>query len=73
MGKISSLIVGFGMSPRGVVGIIIAALVLKDGIFEEKIYAMIIAMSILTSVISPPILAALIKRTPSDETTPQAA
>ncbi len=73
MGKISALIVGFGMSPRGEVGIIIAALGMKEGIFEEKIYALIIAMSILTSVISPPILAALIKRTPSDETTPQAA
>lgn len=73
MGKISAMIVGFGMSPRGEVGIIIAALGMKEGIFDEKMYALIIAMSILTSVISPPILAALIKRIPSDETTPQAA
>ncbi|MDQ2985145.1 MAG: cation:proton antiporter [Armatimonadota bacterium] len=73
MGKVSSLIVGVGMSPRGEVGIIIAALGLKEGIFEDDIYALIIAMSILTSVIAPPILASLLKRSPSDGTTPRAA
>jgi len=70
MGKSSALVVGFGMAPRGEVGIIIAALGLMAGVFDQKIYALVIAMSVLTSVVSPPVLAALIRRNPSNETTP---
>ena len=73
LGKRGALIVGVGMAPRGEVGIIIAALGLKEGIFEENIYALIIAMSILTSVIAPPLLAHLLRKTPSEEKPPQAA
>jgi Kef-type K+ transport system membrane component KefB len=73
LGKTGALIVGVGMAPRGEVGIIIAALGLKEGIFENNIYALIIAMSILTSVIAPPLLALLLKKHPSDETPPQEA
>ena len=73
LGKQGALIVGVGMAPRGEVGIIIAALGLKEGIFENNIYALIIAMSILTSVIAPPLLALLLKKNPSDETPPQEA
>ena len=73
LGKAGALIVGIGMTPRGEVGIIIAALGLKEGIFEENIYALIIAMSILTSIIAPPLLAHLLKKTPSEQAPPRAA
>jgi Kef-type K+ transport system membrane component KefB len=56
IGKRSALIVGVGMVPRGEVGIIVASLGLHAGIFNQTIYAIIIAMSLLTSVIAPPAL-----------------
>ncbi|GAB4460798.1 MAG: cation:proton antiporter [Armatimonadaceae bacterium] len=70
LGGRSALIVGIGMVPRGEVGIIIAALGEKSGVFGPAMYAQIIAMSLLTSVIAPPLLAILLKKTPEPETAP---
>ena len=56
LGAKSALIVGVGMVPRGEVGIIVATLGLQQGIFDQEVYALIIAMSLLTSIIAPPIL-----------------
>ena len=56
LGRRSALIVGVGMVPRGEVGIIVATLGLQQGVFDQEIYALIIAMSLLTSIIAPPIL-----------------
>ena len=56
LGKKSASIVGMGMVPRGEVGIIVAALGKNSGVFNDYIYALIIAMSLLTSIIAPPIL-----------------
>ncbi len=61
LGPRSAFIVGIGMIPRGEVGIVVAALGLSAGVFGDKIYAVIIAMSLLTSVIAPPFLALLMK------------
>ncbi|MGH8190672.1 MAG: cation:proton antiporter [Rhodanobacteraceae bacterium] len=61
LGPRSALIVGVGMIPRGEVGIVVAALGLSAGVFGELIYAVIIAMSLLTSIIAPPFLALLLK------------
>jgi Kef-type K+ transport system membrane component KefB len=61
LGPRSALIVGVGMMPRGEVGIVVAALGLSTGVFGELMYAVIIAMSLLTSVIAPPFLALLLK------------
>ncbi|HEX7326173.1 MAG TPA: cation:proton antiporter [Rhodanobacteraceae bacterium] len=61
LGPRSAFIVGVGMIPRGEVGIVVAALGLSAGIFGELIYAVIIAMSLLTSIIAPPFLALLMK------------
>lgn len=58
-GRRSALIVGVGMVPRGEVGIIVASLGLQDGVFTETIYAVIIAMSLITSIIAPPALKVL--------------
>ena len=62
LGKKSALIVGTGMVPRGEVGIIVASLGLQASIFTETIYAIIIAMSLLTSVVAPPALGALLAK-----------
>ncbi len=69
MGKKSALIVGFGMVPRGEVGIIVASLGQSAGVFSGRIYAIIIAMSLLTSVIAPPILKALLAGDPVPDDT----
>jgi Kef-type K+ transport system membrane component KefB len=66
LGKKSALIVGVGMVPRGEVGIIVASLGLQAGVFSETIYAVIIAMSLLTSVFAPPVLKLLLSGMPSE-------
>lgn len=63
LGRLEALTIGVGMSPRGEVGIIIAALGLSTGVFTESIYATIIAMALLTSMAAPPLLAILLKKT----------
>lgn len=60
LGKRSALIVGMGMVPRGEVGIIVASLGQQAGVISGTIYAIIIAMSLLTSVIGPTLLQALL-------------
>jgi Na+:H+ antiporter len=66
LGNRGALIVGFGMVPRGEVGVVIASLGLAAGVFTEQIYAVIVAMSLLTAMVTPPILAALLKRAPAE-------
>lgn len=60
LGRKSALIVGVGMVPRGEVGIIVASLGQQAGVFSGTTYAVIIAMSLLTSVIAPPLLKVLL-------------
>lgn len=62
LGKRGAAIVGFGMVPRGEVGVVIASLGLAAGVFDETIYAVIVAMSLLTAMVTPPILALLLKK-----------
>jgi Kef-type K+ transport system membrane component KefB len=69
LGPRSALIVGVGMMPRGEVGIVVAALGLSAGVFGELMYAVIIAMSLLTSVIAPPFLAMLLKERDTNQET----
>lgn len=59
LGRQSATIVGVGMIPRGEVGIIVAGLGLHAGVLSDTLYAIIIAMSLLTSVLTPPVLKAL--------------
>lgn len=70
LGKRSAAIVGFGMVPRGEVGVVIASLGLTAGVFSEQIYAIIVAMSLLTAMVTPPVLAMLLKK--PDPTAPPA-
>jgi len=48
-----SLIVGFGMAPRGEVAMIVALIGLERGIIGQGIYVAIVMMSLLTTVITP--------------------
>lgn len=62
LGRRGALIVGVGMVPRGEVGVVIASLGLAAGVFTNQTYAVIVAMSLLTSIVTPPVLALLLKR-----------
>lgn len=48
-----SLIVGFGMSPRGEVAMIVALIGLQQGVIGQDVYIVIILMSLLTTLITP--------------------
>jgi Kef-type K+ transport system membrane component KefB len=61
LGQRSATIIGVGMVPRGEVGVVIASLGLAAGVFDNRIYALIVAMSLLTAMITPPILAWLLE------------
>ena len=66
LGKRRALIVGVGMVPRGEVGVVVASLGLSAGVFSPLIYALIVAMSLITAMITPPVLALLLReREPS--------
>ncbi|MDF3983144.1 cation:proton antiporter [Luteibacter sp. PPL554] len=70
IGRRGATIVGFGMVPRGEVGVVIASLGLAAGVFDERIYAVIVAMSLLTAMITPPVLSLLLRDRASGPDTP---
>lgn len=49
-------IVGFGMSPRGEVAMIVALIGLNQKIITQEIYAAIIFMSLITTIVTPIVL-----------------
>jgi len=51
-----STAVGFGMTPRGEVAMIVALLGLDRGIINQPLYAAVIAMSLLTTIFPPLII-----------------
>lgn len=55
-------LVGWGMVPRGEVGIVVAGLGLSRGIIDGEIYSVVVGMAILTTLIVPPLLPALVRR-----------
>jgi len=48
-----ALIVGFGMSPRGEVAMIVALIGLETGIIGQGVYVTLVLMSLLTTLITP--------------------
>ena len=61
LGRRGAAIVGVGMVPRGEVGVVIASLGLAAGVFSGELYAVIVAMSLLTAIVTPPLLALLLR------------
>lgn len=55
-------IVGWGMVPRGEVGLIFAAIGKQLGVVDDRLFSIIVAMVILTTLATPPILAWLLRR-----------
>ncbi len=61
-GKVNKAIVGFGMVPRGEVGLIFASIGMSLGVVTGQMYSVIVAMVILTTLCTPPILTFLLKK-----------
>jgi Kef-type K+ transport system membrane component KefB len=53
------LIIGVGMMPRGEVGIIVASVGLSLAIIDTSMYSVIILMSVITTLLAPPLLKVL--------------
>ncbi|MBO4502754.1 MAG: cation:proton antiporter [Candidatus Methanomethylophilus sp.] len=64
--KESFNIIGFGMVPRGEVGIIIASIGLTGGILSNELYSVIVMMAVATTIIAPPILSTVFRRKYND-------
>jgi Kef-type K+ transport system membrane component KefB len=56
LGRRSVAIVGVGMAPRGEVGLIVASLGLSLGAIPSEIFGVVVIMSILTTLVVPPVL-----------------
>lgn len=55
-------IIGFGMAPRGEVGIIVAAIGLASDAMSQDLYAVVVLMSVITTIIAPPIISKLFRQ-----------
>ena len=55
-GRRESVAVGLGMVPRGEVGIIVASIGAATGVVDDQLFAVIVGMSILTTLAVPPLL-----------------
>ena len=58
-------LIGWGMVPRGEVGLIFAMVGKKLGVMSEAMFSVIVIMVILTTLLTPPILTVLLRRQPA--------
>jgi Kef-type K+ transport system membrane component KefB len=60
-GWTSALRVGIGMVPRGEVALIVALVGLRSGIVTQSTYAIVVSMTVVTTVMAPPLLRSLFR------------
>jgi len=63
LGFKDALRIGIGMVPRGEVGLIVAAVGLKLHTVSPEVYTVVVVMSIVTTLFTPPVLRALLPQT----------
>ena len=56
LGRLDALRVGVGMIPRGEVGMVVAQIGMGLGVIPKDIFAVVIFMSVATTLIAPPLL-----------------
>jgi Kef-type K+ transport system membrane component KefB len=61
-GRVSKSIVGWGMVPRGEVGLIFAAAGKALGVVSDEVFSMVVIVIMMTTLLPPPILNYLLKR-----------
>jgi Kef-type K+ transport system membrane component KefB len=62
MGLKDSTVIGFGMTPRGEVAMIVALIGLDRGIIDQPLYAALVAMSLITTILPPLVISNWIYR-----------
>ena len=62
LGFKDALRIGVGMVPRGEVGLIVAGVGLRLHTISDSVYAVVLAMSIVTTLFAPPVLRFLLAR-----------
>ena len=67
LGRSRAALIGWGMVPRGEVGIVIAGLGLSAGAIDTRLYTVVVGMAILTTLIVPPLLPWLVQNAARDE------
>jgi Kef-type K+ transport system membrane component KefB len=65
LGGRDATFVAIGMIPRGEVGIIVAGIGRTLEVIDDELFAVIVAMSVLTTLLVPPILRALVRGEPT--------
>lgn len=60
LGRREALLIGVGMIPRGEVGIVVAMIGLGLGILSPALYGVVVTMSLVTTLVTPPVLAWLL-------------
>jgi Kef-type K+ transport system membrane component KefB len=57
LGRSDALRIGFGMVPRGEVGMVVAQIGLTLGVVSRPIYGVVVAMAVASTLVAPPLLA----------------
>lgn len=65
-GKVNKWLVGFGMIPRGEVGLIFASMGKSLGVVSDEVFSVIVIMVIASTLVTPIILTWLLKRSTDD-------
>ncbi len=65
VGRREAVAIGFGMNSRGAMEILLAVIALEAKIINEKMFVALVIMAIVTSLISGPAMARLLRATPS--------
>ncbi|MBI2548596.1 cation:proton antiporter [Candidatus Woesearchaeota archaeon] len=65
-GNVNKWLVGWGMVPRGEVGLIFATIGKGLGVINDQVYAIIVIMIVISTLITPPILHYLLKHMPNN-------
>jgi Na+:H+ antiporter len=71
LGPRDAAFVGVGMVPRGEVGIIVAGIGRTLGVIDDELFGVIVAMSVVTTLLVPPVLRALVRRQPRPRASPE--
>ena len=53
LGQREAAVVGVGMTPRGEVGIVVASIGAAEGVVDPQLFAVVVGMSILTTLLAP--------------------
>ncbi len=54
--RVDKLAIGFGMLPRGEVGLIFATIGLRTGVLDDDLYGALLVVVLVTTLIAPPLL-----------------